>query len=241
MPCFVAQTIDAARMATSDPEVQEEILRRALRQMADWGSQMPPPILAARIHNTVRDLSGCADPYLAAKQRSNRLACEVLAEIRPAVEASRDPFAAAAKLAIAANVIDLGVKMGRQYSESSVRGDMRSALGEDLPKRELEALRMATSEARSVLYLADNAGEVVFDRLLVERLPRGAVAVAVRGGPILNDALLADAEAAGLAEVAEIIDNGTAVPGTALEECPEDFRRRFEQADVVISKGQGNY
>ena len=99
----------------------------------------------------------------------------------------------------------------------------------------------AVEEAEDILYLTDNAGEIVFDRLLLERLSRKKVTVAVRGRPVINDATKADAEYVGLAKVAKIIDNGSDAPGTILTDCNDDFRRRFERADMVISKGQGNY
>ena len=90
-------------------------------------------------------------------------------------------------------------------------------------------------------FLKDNAGEIVFDRLLIERLPPGKVTVAVRGFPVINDATLADAEGAGIHEVAEVIENGSDAPGTILDDCSESFRDRFDKADLVIAKGQGNY
>jgi uncharacterized protein with ATP-grasp and redox domains len=98
-----------------------------------------------------------------------------------------------------------------------------------------------TTAARSILYLADNAGEIVFDRLLIERLPAGRVTVVVRGAPVINDATRADAQVAGLDRIAEIIDNGSDAPGTVLEDCSAQFRERFESADVIIAKGQGNF
>ena len=87
----------------------------------------------------------------------------------------------------------------------------------------------------------DNAGEIFFDRLLIERLPPGKVTVVVRGSPAINDAIMEDAEAAGIPEVAEVVDNSSDAPGTILEETSPEFRRVFEQADLIIAKGQGNY
>jgi uncharacterized protein with ATP-grasp and redox domains len=91
------------------------------------------------------------------------------------------------------------------------------------------------------LYLADNAGEIAFDRLLVERISPGRVTLAVRGAPVINDATLADAQAVGLDKIVEVIDNGSDAPGTILDDCHSDFRRRFAGADLIIAKGQGNY
>ncbi|MBN1361800.1 MAG: DUF89 family protein, partial [Sedimentisphaerales bacterium] len=102
-------------------------------------------------------------------------------------------------------------------------------------------LKGAVAAAETILYLGDNAGEIVFDRLLIEQMPLEKVTFVVRGSPILNDALLADAQAVGLTDLIDVIDNGADAPGTILEGCSKAFRRRFEKADLVISKGQGNY
>ena len=103
------------------------------------------------------------------------------------------------------------------------------------------ALRRAVDEARDILYLADNAGEIVFDRLLIEEMPRDRITLVVRGSPVINDATREDAEAAGLSSLVTVIDNDSDVPGTILESCSPDFRSRFAQCDLVIAKGQGNY
>jgi uncharacterized protein with ATP-grasp and redox domains len=99
----------------------------------------------------------------------------------------------------------------------------------------------AISRADEILYLADNAGEIVFDRLLIERLTRQKVAVVVRGAPVSNDATPIDAENAGLTRLVEVIDNGSDAPGTILDDCSDAFRKRFDNADLIIAKGQGNY
>ncbi|HQL22759.1 MAG TPA: ARMT1-like domain-containing protein, partial [Opitutaceae bacterium] len=172
------------------------------------------------------------------KQRFNRLARELLPPLAEAVAQSADSFAAAVRLAIAGNIIDLGAKSG--LTEDEARQTAATALEQPLIGA-LAELREAVSRARRILYLCDNAGEIVFDRVLIGQLPRGAVTVAVRGHAVINDATREDAEAAGLAELAEVIDNGSAMPGTVLADCSPEFRRRFAEADLVIAKGQGNY
>lgn len=146
----------------------------------------------------------------------------------------------AAKAAIAGNVIDLGAVRSGDLNESVLFEALRSAIDEPLAGGG-DGFGRAVLEARSILYLADNAGEIAFDRLLIERLPEGRVTVAVRGAPILNDATRNDAAAVGLHEIAGIVDNGSDAPGTLLEDCRPEFRRVFEAADLVIAKGQGNY
>jgi uncharacterized protein with ATP-grasp and redox domains len=106
---------------------------------------------------------------------------------------------------------------------------------------QLIPFRQAVNDAREILYIADNAGEIVFDRLLIERLPIEKVTVAVKGSPVINDVTMEDALVAGLPRIVEVIDNGSDAPGTILESCSGYFQERFEKADLVIAKGQGNY
>jgi len=122
---------------------------------------------------------------------------------------------------------------------------VRAAIAEALEARPdrwaTDDLRRAVGTARDIFYVADNAGEIVFDRLLIEEMPLGKVTVAVKGSPIINDATREDAQAVGLTELVDVIDNGTDIPGTVLEACSDSFRARFEAADLIIAKGQGNY
>ncbi|NQU08240.1 MAG: DUF89 family protein, partial [Candidatus Abyssubacteria bacterium] len=105
----------------------------------------------------------------------------------------------------------------------------------------VEDLFRAAAGAEHILYLADNAGEIVFDRLLLEALPVEKITVAVRGAPVINDATMEDAETAGIPQIAPVIANGSDAPGTLVEECSEEFRSCFNVADLIIAKGQGNY
>jgi hypothetical protein len=125
-------------------------------------------------------------------------------------------------------------------SEAQVRAAIAGCLSEPLDGNVAEFAR-TVAEAQRILYLTDNAGEIVFDRFLIEHLPRDRVTVAVRGAPVINDATRVDAEAAGLTELVRVIDNGSDAPGTVLDDCSDTFRRQFAGADLIVAKGQGNY
>jgi uncharacterized protein with ATP-grasp and redox domains len=187
----------------------------------------------------IRKLIGNTDPYRELKQRFNRLALELCAELEERVGTSEDPLETAVRLAIAGNIIDLGVKTS--IKESDIERIIRDCLTADFDSRQVEEFRNAVSRAEKILYLADNAGEIVFDRLLIEQLPAEKVTVVVKGSPVINDATMEDAEFAGLTEMLEVIDNGSDAPGTILESCSQAFRNHFAEADLVIAKGQGNY
>jgi len=238
VPCFVRHALEAARFASPDPAIHEQVLRELLLEAATWDLRQPAPVLGQRVHRRLRALTGIADPYRDAKRRFNELALEILPEWCAKVSTARDPLEMAVRLAIAGNVIDLGANGGLR--ESDIKRSLSQSLSDPFAG-DLNSFRAAISEAKQILYLADNTGEIVFDRLLVERLPAGRVTVAVRGAPVLNDATLADARIAGLDQIAEVIDNGSDAPGTILEDCSSDFRQRFEDADMIIAKGQGNF
>ena len=240
-PCFVRQALDAVRKATGDVAVHERVMRRVLAELARFSFEQPPPVMGCCIHRIIREQTGNADPYREAKAASNRLALKLAGELESKVGGAANGFQRALRLALAANVIDLGAKAAGDVDEAAVKAELVRALTAPLDAAAVGRLRSALDAAESVLYLTDNTGEIVFDRLLIERLAPRRVTVGVRGAPVINDATMEDAEAVGLTDLAEVITNGSATPGTVLSECPPEFRRCFERADVVISKGQGNY
>jgi uncharacterized protein with ATP-grasp and redox domains len=240
-PCLAHQAHEAVSRATDVPAVRERILRRAFAELAEADFSLPPPVLGRRIHELVQEEIGDPDPYRADKVASNRLALRLADELEPAIAAATDPFAVALALAIAANAIDLGAKGHHDVTEDSITRELRTALERPLDAAAVDELRSRVAAADEVLYLCDNAGEVVFDKLLIARLPCPRVTAAVRGRPIINDATLDDATEIGLEEVAKVISNGDGTPGTVLANCSQEFRERFRDADAIISKGQGNY
>ncbi len=238
IPCFARQALVAARFVSRDPAVHARVLRDVLRTAADMDLEDCPPRVGQRIHRRLREITGIADPYRDVKDRFNRMALEMLPELETAVTASDDPFRHAVRLAIAGNVIDLGVD--GTLTEARARATIGATLDEPFDG-DVDALREAVGAAERILYVADNAGEIVFDRLLLEQLPPERVALAVRGRPVLNDATREDAAVAGLDKLVEIIDTGSDAPGAMLADCSEPFRERFAASDLVIAKGQGNF
>ncbi len=238
IPCFVRQALEAARFVTDDPALHERLLREVLGTTARMDMSHCPPVVACQIHRTLRDMTGVADPYSAIKDRFNRMALDMLPELSAMIAESQDPFGLAVRLSIAGNVIDLGVDGG--ITESIARQSIKNTLHEPF-EGDTNELKQSIDAADRILYLADNAGEIVFDRLLIEQMPTDRVTLVVRGGPILNDATIEDARSAGMCELVEVIDNGSDAPGTVLEDCSEAFKKRFAQANLVISKGQGNF
>ncbi|MFZ2147486.1 MAG: ARMT1-like domain-containing protein [Sedimentisphaerales bacterium] len=239
IPCFIRQTLDSVRLITDDEKIQEQVVREVLRLASDLDMSQSPPVIGQQIHRVIRKLIGNNDPYRELKQRYNHLALRIRTELEEHVRTSEDPLETTVRLAIAGNIIDLGVKTS--IAESDIERIINDSLTADFDRRQIEEFRNAVNRAEKILYLADNAGEIVFDSLLIEQLPREKVTVVVKGEPVINDATMEDAEFAELTEIVEVIDNGSDAPGTVLESCSQFFRNRFAEADLVIAKGQGNY
>jgi len=238
IPCFVRQGLDSIRMVTDDEAVHEQLLREILRAAAEMDLRRSPPAMAQRIHRLIRDLTGRSDPYRQSKDRFNLLALELYTELEARVGRSGNPLETAVRLAIAGNVMDMGVNS--RLAEHEVHEAIDEALKVPFDG-DVETFGKAISRAKDILFVADNAGEIVFDRLLIEQLPVEKVTVAVRGFPVINDATMKDAEAAGLTALVEVIDNGSDAPGIILGDCSDEFRGRFDAADLIVAKGQGNY
>jgi uncharacterized protein with ATP-grasp and redox domains len=239
VPCLARQALDAARRVSDDEAVHDLILREVLKAIARADYGLPPPVLGGVIHRIAREVSGIEDPYQEAKEESNRIALAMYPELEQRVRASKDPLETALRVAVAGNVIDFAVQ--DRVDAAKVAESIEECMTASISSEVVSDLRTAADRAREILYLGDNAGEIVFDRLLIERLPKEKTAFVTRGRPAINDVTRADAEVAGIDELVEVLDNGSDIPGTVLSECSASFRRRFEKADLIISKGQGNY
>ncbi|MFW6279790.1 MAG: damage-control phosphatase ARMT1 family protein [Planctomycetota bacterium] len=241
MPCFVSQSVDAVKMVTDDPDERMRITRSALRIISRVPDDMPPPALAGRIHRMIRSETDVHDPYEAIKKRSNEFALDRLGAVRERAEKADDSFEAALRFSIAGNIMDWGAKTHSDVSPEGVDEIIEKCLEDPIQGIEPRTLRDKIEAADDVLYLADNAGEIVMDRVFIEQMSGTEITVAVKSDPIINDALLADARQAGLSDVVPVIETGADTPGAVWEECHEEFKNRFRRSDLVISKGQGNY
>ncbi len=238
IPCLIRQAIDASGFSSSDYEFQERVLREILKKLSETEFSLTPPEIAADIHRRLRELSGNTDPYKPVKNSFNDLILSMTDQLKEKINSADDPLLAATRLAIAGNVIDSGVKSG--LTEDEVLRSIESSYSEELAGDPDEFIR-EISQAQKILYIADNAGEIIFDRLLIERIGPEKVTLAVRGFPVINDATIDDARIAGLDKLVTVIENGSDAPGTILAECSDEFRKFFNDADIIIAKGQGNY
>ncbi len=239
LPCFVRQAMEAARLATTDESLHEEIVRQVLRMAAECDLSQPSPVTMGRVYRRVRELSGNPDPYRELKERFNAAALQMKPKLQEIIDASPNPLETAVRLAVAGNIIDPVVNA--HIDLSYVAESVKHALDARLPVGAVDEFLTAVHSAGRILYLGDNAGEIVFDTLLINLLPKEKITFVVKGSPVINDVTMLDAQSTGMTSIVPVIDNGSDIPGTALEYCSAAFRERFEKADLVISKGQGNF
>jgi hypothetical protein len=239
LPCFVNQALGLLKRATATDAQKKVVMQEVFRVLAAMDYHAPPPIFGKTINRIVSNAVNRDDLYSDDKKRFNTFALHMLPEMRKRAGACSDVFMAKVKLAIAANIIDFG--KNDTLTECHVLTNFEKALETTIDEGAVSLLRDAMERAGKILFLCDNTGEIIFDRLLIEDMPYHKITCAVRGAPVINDATLDDAETSGLTGLVKVISNGSGVPGTILEECSHEFNNLFEEADVIIAKGQGNF
>lgn len=237
LPCLLRQALEAARMATADEDVQAVIMDDAMQVVTRYRAYSCAPALAAEIHEVVKVRTGTADPYEAIKDRDVAAALRLEPLIHQFAATGPDSLLQALKVSATGNVMD---------SALSSNLDIEAVLAEELAMPfavcDLQALVGDLKDASSVLIVGDNAGEAVFDKVLVEQLSRGCdVTFAVRDRPIINDVTAREAHDVGMDAHATIVSTGCGAPGAILDRCSVEFRALFDHCDVVLSKGQGNF
>jgi uncharacterized protein with ATP-grasp and redox domains len=235
IPCFFKQALFAARAATRDESKAKQVLDRVAALIPDIPLDNPPPETARLIYAAVQEVTGVLDPFKAHKDESIKHALSLYGGMKSAIEISEDPLREAVRIAIAGNVVDLGAN-----PDFDLEGAMKEVFKGELRIDHYDSFKRSLEEARTILYLADNAGETVFDRILIETMEKDTVYYAVRDIPIINDATIVDAQKSGIGRVARIVSSGCDAPGTILKRCSQEFLDIFERVDVIVSKGQGN-
>jgi hypothetical protein len=220
-------------------EKEKEIMQAVEEFLAEnYTTKAIPALLGTELHRMLKELTGCGDPFRGAKHQANTLALTMISKAREIIDSAQDRLEAAVKIALAGNLLDYGV-----YGADTGEERLGKALEEEPAVNHIPKLRRLIGRSRQVLYLLDNAGEVAFDKLLIEELKRLnlEVTAAVKSIPIINDATLEDAQQVGLTHTCRVITSGSDVVGVNFKEASEEFLREFERADFIIAKGQGHF
>ncbi|OGC03319.1 hypothetical protein A2276_00150 [candidate division WOR-1 bacterium RIFOXYA12_FULL_43_27] len=233
VPCILNQVIKILQKKVKNQKKRDKIMQAVLARLSKVSpSSMTPPDLTYVAHQALKEVLGDIDYYKEEKKESNREALKLLPKLP-------DSLHDALLLAIAGNIIDYGPE-----HEFDIKQTLKDILHKKLSKKHITALQEKLKQAKNLLYICDNAGEIVFDRLLIEYLKKNYnlnITVAVKSRPVLNDALLSDAKIAGMDKVAAVIESGSVTAGTNLESTDKNFRKIYDRADIIIAKGQGNF
>jgi uncharacterized protein with ATP-grasp and redox domains len=239
LECIASQALRAARIATGDPALQRRILDETVKRIPAMDLGKTPAELSLVIYELAAGLTGNDDPYKRLKYEQNAAALELEPELRAMVETSPDRLATALHLAAAGNIIDLGIQT---HGLIDVRAAIDHAIQDRFAIDHSNAFRSSLARCRDLVYLLDNAGEIVFDKILIQELQKFTpVTAVVKAAPMINDVMMADAEQVGLTRICSVIDNGGGFVGLPLGLAPESFIERLRQADMIVGKGQGHY
>lgn len=235
IPCFFIQVLRAAKATGLDEEKTKALMVEIGKSLENFDIYSSPPENAGFIYSRINEYTGMDDPYKSFKEKSTKRCLELYPVMKKKIKESKDSLLTAIRLAIAGNVIDFGT-----MDDFDLEKMIEKALKKDFAVFDYEKFKSGLEKTEEVLYIGDNAGESVFDRLLIEEMGK-PVKYVVREKPAINDVVHYDAVQAGINRAAEIISSGTLIPGTVLGMCSEEFREIFYNSDFIISKGQGNF
>jgi len=244
--CIMDISTGAVNRAIGDEDLKFELMHDVARTMvSDLDRETNLPALSTKIFRMISNRTGNPDPFREEKDECNRIARPLAEAISEGILEIDDPnlrIERAALATIAGNTMDLGTS-GHSFDLESFEDEYHRTLDEGLAVNDAEELVDLSVEVDHVLYLADNAGEIAFDRILVRALSELGtdVTVAVKGGPVSNDATLRDAEYVGMNQVATVITTGTDHLGVNFEESSREFLDIFDSAGLILSKGQSNF
>ncbi len=236
LPCFLRQVLEASRLATDKIDIQEEIMRETIQLISNYEDYKYSPEIGRDMHQIVKKYTGISDPFRHIKNENIENAIEIYPFLKCFLYKKTDRLYWALKISATGNVIDSAI-----YRDINIKESVERELEKKFSICDIEQLERKLRTAKNLLIIGDNAGETIFDRVLVEELLNLNITYAVRSEAIINDATIDDARDSGLEHCTKLVSTGCNAPGLILDECSEEFLQIFYEADIVISKGQGNY
>ncbi len=236
--CIVRQTIEIVRRTEKNEQKQRRILMAVLKKLSKMDLiRFSPPEATKFAHDEIQRITGIKDLYKEPKRQNNREALRLYPYLKRLVKKARDPLSMAIRLAIAGNIIDYGA-----LAQFDIKHTVKDVLGKNFAASDYQRFKRDLKKAGLLLYIGDNAGEIVFDKVLVEELIKQVkVIFVVKSKPVLNDVLMEDARMVGLDRVVRVIPSGSDHAGTTVADGSKEFKRLYKRADIVIAKGQGNF
>ena len=233
--CQIRQALDMCKFVDAEESTRQLVLQSVMKIIIRKDEIEPEEEIGFVIQNEIKRILKLNDPYKSVKEKSIRTALAIFPRLKEIVRSSDTPLKTAAEICIAGNVIDFGPANTFNIEES-----INEALTSKKDRFDMDSFSVELNKAKSILMLADNAGETVFDRVLIDEIKVPIIYV-VKSEPVMNDAVLEDAIASGLEGSVTIIENGSQYSGTALSKCSQEFLDIYSSVDMVISKGQANF
>jgi len=237
--CIFNQIFNLTNRLNLDEETSSKVLREGAKTLAEYDLSFEPPIIASDVYDGVSNIVKKEDLFEKEKKEAIKEALKFKSILKKRLSKSKDKLFDACKIAVAGNVIDLGVNQ-----EYDLEKEIKKIFEMSFFKNDFDEFRKKVLSVKSICYLADNAGENIFDEILIETIKEfndAKVYYLVRGKPIINDVTIKDLEGLDIFNIAEVVDSGVDSPGFCLERASKEAKEIFYNSDMVISKGMGNF
>ena len=242
IPCIINQCITTLNLTGCGEKLKRKTIKKLLEKLSVIDYAMPPAYNSDFAYIIAREVTGVKDPYYDLKKQYNRLALEIYPRLKEIVRSSKDKVYTAAKIAVEGNVIDLGINInkGKPLDFNKILEDIKNV---PFSVDDYKELKKSLDKSKDILYLSDNAGEIVFDRVFIEELIslNKNVVLSVKSGPIINDVTVEDVRETGLDKLVRVIETGNDRVGVNFKSASDEFLKEFKEADIIIAKGQGNF
>ncbi|MGC8502648.1 damage-control phosphatase ARMT1 family protein [Desulfurella sp.] len=239
--CFVSQAIRATEIISKKDDDAIRALKNVAKVLSETEYNVAPPLISEFVYGSITKTLDHDDPYSEIKKKYNKIALNYVDDLKRYIEDSDDKLQAAINISVAGNIIDFG----SQIEKFNIKETLNKAINEGFLVNDIEDFKLKITKAKTLLFLADNAGEIVFDKLLLQTIknlyPNLNIYIALRGKPIINDVTKNDIEGLGLEEIGTLIESTKPTPGFWPDYCDNLCKKIYKKADVIISKGQGNF
>ncbi len=238
--CIVNQSVKVADAIHANAELKDKLFSTVERLSQDFSYSNTPPEIAANVYEIMAEIANKQDLYDEVKKLSTQKAQSFIPFLKEKLHTSQNKLLTATKIAVAGNVIDLAAQVA-----FSLDDELSKIFHTEFGHDDFEVLEEMLSNAAKVVILGDNVGEHIFDYLFIQTLkelyPNAVYTYMVRGKPIINDVTMKEAKEAGFDTLCNLVDSGVNTPGFAYNRASKEAKTLFDEADVVISKGMGNY
>lgn len=238
--CNLNIVLRTLKIINKDEEFLFRNMKKAVDSISLVNIEQFPPELGGIVYKTIIESTEVRDPYKHIKRKQNDLILRNYYNFRKSVLNSKNPLFEAVRLAIIGNVIDFGINKVIDFTK-----DIKDSLEKEIFINDYHLFKKELEFSKKILYIGDNSGEIVFDKLLITQIKETysdkKIIFVCRGAPIINDVLIEDALQVGIDKYAKVMSSGMKLPGTILKYANKDFVNELRNSDLVIAKGQGNF